>query len=80
MIGPTEAELGAMPAHEQGYLRALRTYLEAPPQDWRSEASLGIMSRIVAVLNDEAKARVGAWTDKMMHDEEVENENGGERS
>mgnify|MGYP001292110735 CR=1 FL=1 len=72
MIAPTEDELALMPTNEQGYLRALKTYLDAPPHDWKSEACLGIMSRCRDVLDDEARARVGAWSDKMMFGEESE--------
>jgi hypothetical protein len=72
MTTPTEEEIAALSINEQGYLRALRTYQTSPPQDWRSEACLGIMDRCLAALDDAQKARVLTWADQMQQGNETE--------
>lgn len=72
MNAPTEEEMAALSINEQGYLRALRTYQSSPPQDWRSEACLGIMDRCLAALDEAQKARVATWAEKMQRGNETE--------
>lgn len=68
MTALSEETLASLSINEQGYLRALRTYLTSPPQDWRSEACLGIMGRTLAVLEPEQKARVQALADALTNE------------